>query len=119
MPSPVFAFVLGTQVLLVAANDPPRINAAETCRVSENELFKLFGDKTMATFESCMKQQDDAFEQIKKDWSTFTASERQHCFQPNVRLPSYVEWLTCLEIERNVRELRAKEADANAPRQSR
>ena len=119
MPGPFLTFVLGTQVLLVAANDLPRINAEATCRASEKELLNLFGDKSMATYDSCMKSENDSLELIKKDWGSFTATDRQHCIQPKSYMPSYVEWLTCLEMERQVRDLRTKEDQANRSQNTR
>jgi len=104
---------------VVASGNVPRINAEATCRASEDALIKLFGDKTMVTFESCMRQEKEAVEKIQKSWATFTASARQRCIQPKNYMPSYVEWLTCLENDRHLRELRAKEAEANPSRQVR
>jgi len=37
---------------------------------------------------------------------TYSAGARERCVRTGVYLPSYVEWLTCLEMERDVRNLR-------------
>ena len=42
------------------------------------------------------------------DWSSYDGSDRKDCVQPNGYLPSYIEWLTCFEMSRNVREMRQK-----------
>jgi hypothetical protein len=34
---------------------------------------------------------------------------------PGVYLPSYVEWLTCLEMERDARKLNIEQVDPRAP----
>ena len=53
----------------------------------------------------CIESENKARDQIIKGWSTFQASDREGCIQTRVYLPSYVEWLTCLEMERDVRKM--------------
>ena len=48
----------------------------------------------------------DARDAIAKQWTEFLPADKGSCVRPNVYLPSYVEWLTCLEMRRDVRELR-------------
>ena len=40
------------------------------------------------------------------------ADARSHCVQTNVYMPSYIEWLTCFEMEIDVRKMRADDAKA-------
>jgi hypothetical protein len=42
--------------------------------------------------------------QILTGWVTFAVSDRDGCVRPKVHLPSYVEWLTCFEMNKTVRE---------------
>jgi hypothetical protein len=53
-----------------------------------------------------MDGENKARETIIKDWSSYAASDRVGCIQPNVYLPTYVEWLTCIEMNKAVREAR-------------
>jgi hypothetical protein len=101
-------------MLLVASNEPPKIDAEATCRASENEIMKLFGSSVGITYNSCVRQENEALELIKKSWASYTAAAKAHCVQPGVYMPSYVEWLTCFEMERDVGIMRAEEAKAKA-----
>jgi hypothetical protein len=42
-----------------------------------------------------MKRRRD---QVIKDWSNYAASDPARRIQPGVYLPSYVEWLTCMQM---------------------
>jgi hypothetical protein len=95
---------------MAAPSGPPRIDVETTCRTSETELLKLFGDNTMITYDSCMKQENEALVRMQKDWATYSGDARSQCIQTNNYMPSYVEWLTCLEMQVVLKELRAKEA---------
>jgi hypothetical protein len=57
-----------------------------------------------------MKQESDARAEIVKNWRSYPAGGRQRCVNTTLYMPSYVEWLTCLEMEQQVNELR-KQAD--------
>ena len=98
---------LGSQILLAAATGSfPAIDIEKTCRGSEKSIVEIFGSGTDMTFDACMKQQSDARGQIANDWPNYPAEGRQRCMNPRAYMPSYVEWLTCLEMEGAVRDLR-------------
>ena len=67
MHGPFVPLIIGAQVLLAAANGPPTVNIEATCQRAENELTKLFGDRTMATLDACVKQQKDALEAMRRN----------------------------------------------------
>jgi hypothetical protein len=46
-----------------------------------------------------------ARDQIIKDRATYSSADKALCMRTDVYLPSYVEWLTCLEMERDVRKM--------------
>ena len=58
------------------------------------------------SYDACMDTERGAREQIIKEWDTFSATDRSRCVQAKSYLPSYVEWFTCLEMERDVRKLK-------------
>jgi hypothetical protein len=62
-----------------------------------------------------MKQEKDARDQIVKNWSSFPAGGRQRCVNTTGYMPSYVEWLTCLEMEQSVNELRKNQRATTRP----
>lgn len=114
MLGPFVPLFVGAHMLLVASNEPPKIDAEATCRASENEIMKLFSNSPGITYNSCVRQENEALELIKKNWASYPATAKAHCVQPGVYMPSYVEWLTCFEMERDVGIMRAEEAKAKA-----
>ena len=101
--------VIGT---VAAATDPasaqvPSIDIRATCRAASNVMTMLMGGSTVQNdVEVCLDGENKARQQIMKDWSTFSVSDRTGCIQPGVYLPSYVEWLTCFEMNKVVRQAR-------------
>jgi hypothetical protein len=93
-----------------ASSGVPTADIATTCRTSVRALIAIFGTETQQNFESCMNSEKDAREQIVKNWQKFPAGARQRCVNMTGYMPSYVEWLTCLEMEQQVSETRKKAA---------
>ena len=54
-----------------------------------------------------MQSEQAVREQIKKEWSTFSASDKSHCvaLAKTGGEASYTELLTCMEMARDVRKL--------------
>ena len=96
----------------------PQIDIQNTCRSAAAAMVELMGGSTnRRDYEICFTGEEKAREQITKDWSTYAADDRAQCLQPQVYLPSYIEWLTCLEMARDVRKLKGIEPapDPTAP----
>jgi len=73
----------------------PSVDIEHTCHMAARNDFDI-----------CLSSEQAAREQTSKDWANFSAADKQQCLQPRVYLPSYVEWQTCLQMERDVRTLR-------------
>jgi len=99
-------------LLAAAATDVPTVDIERTCRASAAAVVSEIGENA-ATFGNCVRQERAAYEQIVKTWGEYTAPSRQRCVDPKMYMPSYVEWLTCLEVERDARNMR-KENPSNA-----
>ena len=58
-----------------------------------------------------MASEQKAREQLVKDWAQYAAADKSRCVQSGskVYLPSYIEWLTCLEMEIAVRKMKLEE----------
>ena len=112
MPDPFVPLITGIHILLAAASGLPKIDVEATCRASEQEILKLFGDTTVVTFDSCMRQESEALALIETNWRAYPDSAKTLWVQAKGYMPSYVEWHTCLEMQRVLQEIRAKE---NAP----
>ena len=112
MFGPVIPFVVGTHIIMVAASEPPKIDVQAICRASEKEVGAIFGNSIDDSVDQCVKAQDEALERIEKDWATYPIAAKQLCVQPRVYLPSYVEWLTCFEMDLEVRRTHTEQAEA-------
>jgi hypothetical protein len=111
MPGPFIPLVVGAYIL-VAADGPPKVDMQPTCQTSVEAVVSLFGNSTQESLAGCMSQQNDAFQKIKNNWASYPADARAHCVQTNIYMPSYIEWLTCFEMETDVRKMRADDAKA-------
>jgi hypothetical protein len=119
----VLAIAFGALLLIVAfhqdtfaqgGGSTPTADIEDTCRKSAKSITEIFGEATAVNYDSCMGQERLAREQLVKDWASFTAADRERCANPKQYMPSYVEWLTCFEMEREVRKIR-QEQPASAP----
>jgi hypothetical protein len=88
------------------AQQVPTVNIAATCRAASIVTVSLLGSTGTNDFQVCMDGEKRARDTIIKDWSAYAASDRVGCIQTNVYLPTYVEWLTCMEMNKAVREAR-------------
>jgi hypothetical protein len=59
------------------------------------------------SFQQCVQSEQDTREQLKKQWSTFTTSDKTDCvaLAKTGGESSYTELITCMEMARDVREL--------------
>ena len=117
--APIF---VGMHVLVATATagNVPRIDIEKTCRASEKTIKEVFGNSDMGNvFGSCMVAEKTTLEQLIKDWGTYTSEAKVRCVQPSVYMPNYTEWITCLEMERDVRRMRLENPDPIVPVQPR
>jgi hypothetical protein len=83
----------------------PKLDIEYACRASEKAVAAIVSVAT-DIFGSCKADEEAARDELQKNWATFPASDKARCIQPKEYLPSYVEWLTCLEMVRDVKALR-------------
>jgi hypothetical protein len=95
-----------------AAGTAPSVDIKRTCQAAQKTITEIFGDDTAITLDGCMRQEQDAADQLAKDWATYPAEDRQRCVNRTGYMPSYVEWLTCFEMARDVRQMRKDESAA-------
>jgi hypothetical protein len=92
-------------VLLVAADSIPVFNVEPFCRAVATRAAPV-GDKDV-----CLRQEHEARDQLVRQWAQFPAADRSYCEQL-ARIgsdPTYTELLTCLELQRDARNLRERE----------
>jgi hypothetical protein len=106
------AILAGSMAALIAmaqsaSAQVPTIDLQITCKAASGVMLALMGGSTSANdLQICIDTENKAREQMVKDWGTYDPSDRGGCIQPHVYLPSYVEWLTCFEMNKVVREAR-------------
>ena len=117
MPLPLVSIFLGSQLVIAVAGGVPTINVEKTCEVAASVTS---GTSTKNDVDICVSSEQKAREQMVKDWTQYAAADKDRCVQagPRVYLPSYVEWLTCLEMETAVKKIRQeqKTSDTSTPR---
>jgi hypothetical protein len=86
----------------------PTINIRETCLAASKVTVSLNSPSGGGDLDICIKSETEAQQQMIKSWSTFQPSDRAGCIQTKVYLPSYIEWLTCFEMNKVVREMKQK-----------
>jgi hypothetical protein len=87
------------------AGSVPTIDVRKSCEAAEKNMGAIFGPNNGTGLASCLKEEQDARQEIINIWTKFPVSDRQKCIDTAVYLPSYVEWVTCLEMYRDVKNL--------------
>jgi len=113
MPFSLVPVILGSHVL-VAATGLPSINLQKLCHASDRAMAFLSGEPTK-TFDSCMSVEQQAREQLLKDWATYLPSDKALCMRTKDYPSSYVEWITCAEMARDLRRIRKKKSAPEPP----
>ncbi len=79
-----------------AVNQVPVLDIERTCRAAQD--YGMNDPKE--TYRNCMLDEKEARTQLGQKWSKFKATSRRGCVPPHP-IPSYVEMLTCLEMDQN------------------
>jgi hypothetical protein len=100
------AMMLSSQVTLVAAEGPPKLNAEPSCRAAaDSAAMGSLGGGNVRDLASCMRDENEARDQLGKEWAQFSPDDQQRCTS-ETRMggsPSYVELLVCLEMIRDAK----------------
>ena len=104
---PTNAAFLATFFVL-AADNVPTFNVEPHCQT----IAKRTG--ASQDLEVCLQQEQEAKDQLRRQWAQFTPAEKSHCVQLSTLGgdPIYTELLTRLELERDARELRERNKGA-------
>src|SRR5258708_33981764 len=96
---PFVAVLVGAHLLVAAPTSIPRVDIRKTCEAAAGEMTELMAGSTARhDLDECQNSEQAARAQLAKNWAAFSAVEKAQCVQPSVYLPSYIEWLTCLEM---------------------
>lgn len=123
MPLPIGGLAVMAALAVIASGNAvaaraglPTIDIRNTCRIAAGAMVQLMGSTSMERdIEICLSAEQGARDQLIKDWGTYSTRDRERCVRPDVYLPSYVEWLTCLEMERDARRMNIDQTNPRAP----
>jgi hypothetical protein len=112
--SPHLEAVLLLSIILIAADRLPNFNLEPICREVAGRAY------APDYREICLRREHEARDQLRQKWTTFPASVRSYCTELASlgRVPSYVELLTCLDLEQAASRLREAEARNRAKREA-
>src|SRR6266536_518869 len=94
----------------------PSIDIQKTCQAAAGAMVSLMGGTTTEQdVNACLDSEQKARDQIVKDGATYASADKKQCMRTGVYLPSYVEWLTCLEMGRDVRKMQREDQFGTGP----
>ena len=100
--------------LSARSDDIPTLDVNPVCHGIASQS-SLEAGLQQTSFQQCVQSEQDTREQLKKQWSTFSASDMSHCvaLAKTGGESSYTELITCMEMARDVRKLHS-EADKSS-----
>jgi hypothetical protein len=96
------AIIVGGHLAIAVADRPPVVNFGQTCRATEAGGLRINDG-----FETCVADEKLARDQLARQWASFDPGARARCagMSTTGHASSYVELLTCLEMDRSARKL--------------
>jgi hypothetical protein len=94
---------------------PPTLQVGPSCEAAGRGAVVLGRNK-----EACLADENAALSTLKQNWSKYAANDKTLCIgmESTGGPASYVELLSCLEVNRDAREIQSAdplEADLNSP----
>jgi len=103
---PALAIAMTMTAILSARSDEiPTLDVGPVCRGIASQSGESLEAGLRSTSDQCVQSEQQVREQLKKEWSTFSAADKRHCITLSKigGESSYTELLTCLEMSRDVR----------------
>jgi hypothetical protein len=94
--------------LLAVADSLPVFDVKKSCQ--GREIEEVFAGRNS---ETCIQSEEAARDQLKRSWGEFSAKDKVGCVA-TVTIggsPSYIELITCLEMDRDLDKLHATSSD--------
>jgi hypothetical protein len=100
------AMLVGGHLLVAVADRVPELNFEPICRDGEAQKLGVKDDSA-----TCVRDEKAARDQLAQKWDQFDSADRTRCVRMSTteRTASYVEVLTCLEMNHDARKLRQGE----------
>lgn len=100
----VVILMLALPAAIARADSPPKLNVAPSCEAAARGAITAGRDK-----DSCLNDEQTAESALAQNWSKYDPADKTQCVG-NVKTggpASYVELLSCLEIMRDAKTIRA------------
>ena len=110
---PFPALMVGGHMLIAVVDKVPDLNFEPICR--ESGAANLAGKDDM---RDCLRAEGAARDALAKQWSQFASADRARCMRLSTSngSASYIEVLTCLEMDRDAKARRpTRDARIDAP----
>jgi hypothetical protein len=112
MPVQISIMVLTSQLIFTVADGVPQFDIPRGCKVDSASAPDPNAGLN-GTIKRCVEDEQQAKEELQKQWSDFTGSDRALCISETVgekadadaTPPSYVDLLSCLQDQQAVRKL--------------
>lgn len=108
------ALALGAQLLITVADNVPTLNVDQVCQGIAQQGGVTFHDSAIAQEKKdCLDSEAAIRDELTKQWSSFAAADKAACVSESKMggESSYTELLTCLEMARDVRNMRSESAN--------
>jgi hypothetical protein len=88
----------------------PNLDTQKLCRSRAKSSEEMMGDKAVSarTFDTCMRSERAARDALLAAWKDIPPTYKASCIKPEVYSASYEEWISCLELNIDVKSLRKK-----------
>ena len=101
------AIILSTAFAAAASDGLPRIDIQKHCSSRANALAGL--DSTAGNArDACVRAEQAARDALTAAWKDIPPFYKTSCIKPGDYSPSYEEWIACLEMNIDVKNLRAR-----------
>jgi hypothetical protein len=99
---PIPQMIISVVTTLIAVDSVPNLNVEPSCR------HVVARASPIRTMEACLHDEEQAPDQLRREWARFTATEKSECVEVAklAEEPSYVALVSCLELRRDARVLR-------------
>jgi hypothetical protein len=98
MPSHLAALAFGVTLIAAAPGSVPNFDARPGCLAGADSGFDI-----QPNVSACVQSEQQAKDELINDWQKFSRTDKNQCVA-EIRIggpPSYIELLTCLEMERD------------------
>jgi len=83
-------------LLIALASSAPAINIDATCQAARDAALP---EDRAGAYQSCVRDEQSARDQIQSKWTKYSASAHAACAETGGFSLSYVELMTCLEMQ--------------------